>query len=220
MRSGKERCYNIVLFISLLLFTAGVLFNELTLMLISFVTLIGGGVLFYGHEARIENGKLILEWGLILKRRREISVGEIVDLIDANPNRYFVMAKYYPDILLLPMGIIAGGSVILGTEFPWVGLAWILIGGIKVITYLFPPAEKRRAALLTLVLTGIVVTVAYLIGTFIVPLISFGIVMAGIIWERGTVLTNTLVLVTEKGIYSVRYLSKLEWEKLMGLLGG
>ena len=222
MRAGTARAYNLIAFIALVLFTGGVVFESETLLLSFFLILMVAPVFLHGREVRIQGEKIVLEWGLLFKRRVEILPSEIVDVIDASSTRYLIIARYLPEILLVPLGMIAGGvAIFLTSQYRWVGLAWILFGAVEVVNYLTSPEKKREGAAAVLFITGLLTFVAYMLHSgMVVPLALSGLFMAAIIWEGGPVWGNFLLIVTEKGVYSVTYASKSELNRLTPVLGG
>lgn len=222
MRAGIPRVYMLFTFVELVIFTASCLRNDVRLVAAFFILLFVGILLFYGREVRVEGNKIILEWGLLFRYRQEIVSTEILDLVDVPSNRYFVFAKYLPEVLLVPAGMVLGGILLLlsGTKYGWSGLGWMLVGAIELVNYATSPEKKKAGTVAILLITGIITLIAYLIKSeMVVPLALFGFSIAAIFWEGGPVTGNLLLLFTERGIYSVTYASKSELKRLISALG-
>ena len=220
MRTGTGRAYSIITFLALALFTAGALFKSEPLLLSFFLILMAAPVFFHGREVRIQEEKIVLEWGLLFKRRVEILPTEVVDVIDAPSTRYLILAKYTPEILLVPIGMIVGGAAIFSTtQYGWVGLGWMFIGTIELVAYTVP--ERKRAALIMTFTTILFSLLAGISKTSLMaPFLVAGVLAAALVWKAGAMIMNTIFLVTEREVYLLRYESKDEVKSLLSVMGG
>ncbi len=220
MRTGTGRDYNLIVFIALVLFTAGVVFESETLLLSFFLIIMVAPVFFHGREVRIQGEKIVLEWGLLFKRHVEILPSKVVDVIDASSTRYLILARYLPEILLVPLGMITGGVAIFFTsQYRWVGLGWMFIGTIELVAYTVP--ERKRAALIMTFTTILFSLLAGILKTSLMaPFLVAGVLAAALVWKAGPMVMNTIFLVTEREVYLLRYESKDEVKSLLSVMGG
>lgn len=221
MRAGPPRVYMLFALLELTIFTTSVLLKNTALVALFFAVLLAGIALFYGREVKVERGRIILEWGLLFRWRREITSTDVLDVIDLQSSRYLVLARYRPEVLLVPVGmLIAGILIFMGTEYRWIGLGWVLIGTVELVNYLFSMEERKRGVAMILFVTGMLISIGYLTKPdLMVPIALSGFLMAAIFWEGGPVIGNTLLLVTEKGVYSINYTSTSELKMLISFLG-
>ncbi|ASJ03894.1 hypothetical protein [Thermococcus barossii] len=227
MRAGTPRTYTFLMFIALLIFTASVLLRE-PVLVAAFLILLSVGILaFYGREVRVERGRVILEWGVLLKHRREITSTEILDIIDAPSSRYLVLAKYRPGVLLLPVSMVGMGLLILlFSENGWIGLGWILLGTIELANHVLSAERRKMGAVGVLLMTGALMFVGYFIAPWktVLPVLAgflmAGVLMAASLWSSGPLIGNTLIIVAERGVYSVSYTSRSELKQLISALEG
>ncbi|WP_258083183.1 hypothetical protein [Thermococcus thermotolerans] len=219
MRTGNAREYNILLFLELVVFTAGVALENTLLIMAFFILLMVTPVFFHGRAVRVKGRKITLEWGLLLKRHVDISFSEILDVIDASSSRYLILARYTPEILLVPLGMFIGGVGIFFTaQYRWVGLGWMFFGSVELVTYTI--SERKRAALIIVLITIVFSLLASIIKTsFVVPILVAGVIMAVFVREGGPMIMNTLFIVTERGVYQLRYDSKEEVKNLLSVIG-
>ncbi|WP_457750829.1 hypothetical protein [Thermococcus sp.] len=220
MRTGTERAHNLLTFLALVVFTAGVFFKSSELMVAFFLLLTAIPILFHGREVRVGGNSIILEWGLLYKRRVELSSSEILEVIDASSTRYLVLARYMPEILLVPVGMIVGGVMIFFTaQYGWVGLGWAFLGSAELVAYTVP--ERKMAALIIVLITIVFSLLASIVKTsLVVPILVAGVMMAAFVREDGPIVMNTIFLVTERGVYQLRYDSKDEVKNLLSTIGG
>ncbi len=220
MRTGAMRAYWVVTGAGFVVFILGIFLNSGPLILLSLGILVLGGVLFYGREVHLENGRVALEWGL-LRRRKVITPGDVLDVIDAPSSRYLVLARYMPEVVVLPtLMVVSGVLAVFGLDFGWVGLGWILFGGASLVSYLLPEAEKGKGALLILLITTAVAFAGYYLGEkMVVPIVVFGLLLAAMFWEGGPMVANMVLLVTRDGVYEIRYGSRGELKELLSALG-
>ena len=221
MRAGAPRAYMLFTPLELTIFTASVLLKNTALVALFFAVLLAGIALFYGREVKVEKGRIILEWGIIFKWRREITSTDVLEIIDAQSSRYLVLARYRPEVLLVPAGMVIAGILIFrGTEYGWVGLGWVLFGTVELVNYLSSTGERKLGASVILLVTGMLILIGYVTKPeAVVPLAISGFLMAAIFWEGGPLIGNTLFLVTERGIYSISYASKSELKLLISAMG-
>lgn len=222
MKAGAPRTYTLFMLIEMAIFTAGVLLKDFILMVLFFAVLLVGVGLFYGRDVRVEKGRIKLEWGLLFKREREITSAEILDIIDVPSSRYLVLAGYLPEVLLIPAGMVTAGALIfMRAEYGWVGLLWIYLGLVELVNYLSSMEGRKLGAGVVLLVAVMLALIGYLRGAdAIVPIALFGFLTGAILWEGGPVTGNTILLVTEKGIYSVNYTSTSELKDVISALGG
>ncbi|NJD98991.1 hypothetical protein E3E26_04215 [Thermococcus sp. LS1] len=222
MRSGIHRGYLTITTLAFAAFTMGAVFQNDTMLVFSFLLLAIGIFMFYGRKVRMENGRIILEWGFFLKRRKVIEPGDIIEVVDAPSNRYLVFARYMPEVLLLPaVMVLFGFLAFFVTDFRWVGLGWILFGGIQLVSYTYSEAERRKGAALILSLTLLVALVGYFVKVEVVaPIVVSGMLLAGLFWEDGPIFTNMIFIVTREGVYTITYTSRNDIKALLAALGG
>lgn len=222
MRAGPHRGYWISVGLGFAIFFAGAIFRSNTLLILSYLLITFGILLFYGRKVQVGEEGIILEWGILFKRRKFIGFSEIIEVVDAPSNRYLAFARYAPEVLILPTIMMVFGILVFFVgEFKWVGLAVILFGGVQLVSYGYSEGERRKGAALILLLTLLVGFIGYLSRIGIAfPLVAIVILFAVMFWEVGPGIMNTLFLITEKGVYQVQYVSKKEVNELLSLLGG
>ncbi|ASJ08452.1 hypothetical protein A3L11_04075 [Thermococcus siculi] len=220
MRAGATRAYWVAVGVGFAVFVSGVFLNSGPLILLSLCILALGIVLFYGREVRIERGRVILEWGL-LRRRKIITSDDVLDVIDAPSSRYLVLARYLPEAAIVPaLMVLFGVLAVFESDLGWVGLGWLLFSGASLVSYILPEAEKGKGALLILLITAVVALAGYYLREkMVVPIVVSGLLLAVMFWEGGPMVVSMVLLVTGDGVYEIRYGSKRELKELLSALG-
>ncbi len=221
MKAGPPRIFWWLTLIELLVFVALGLTEDLRIGAVYFLLLVGLSLIFAGREVELTEDGILLSWGYPRLFRERIPFDEIVDIIDVSSARYLVLARYMPELLIVPLGtLVAGVIFFFYGKYPALGLFWIAWGFSALIGFVFSKGNKKEALVTFYAVLISLAAASYLkMGPDILyPFLAVGILMGGLMWDEDLWERSTVILVTEKGVYMLGYSSREEIMPLMSHL--
>jgi hypothetical protein len=223
MRAGPPRVFWWLVLVELLVFVVVGLMEDLRIGAVYFLLLTFLSLISAGREVELTEEGILLSWGYPRLFKRWIPFGEIVDLIDVASSKYLVMARYVPEALIVPLGTILVGVVFFFYgKYPAIGLLWVVWGFSSLVGYVFSRGDRNTAIITFYAVLVPLAVVSYLkMGVDVLfPFITAGLLMGGLMWDEDLWERSMLILVTEKGVYTLNYSSRKEILPLISHLGG
>ncbi|NJE11231.1 hypothetical protein [Thermococcus sp. MAR1] len=164
-------------------------------------------VLFASRRVEVKDGKVILRWGWpIAIIRKELSLNEIVDLLNVSEIERLKLVRYFKKTLLLSgLWVLVGIVGLLSNNQVWgpyLWAAWIFWGLYPLFTFVIPPKSKEKVAVATIVLAGLLGIMIALSGQpgWGIYMAGVGIVIAGMTYD-GVLGLKGVLLITERGVF-------------------
>lgn len=212
-----KRSYDRLWLVNLVLIWIGMSLKSTLLMWASIVAFALTFLLTSGRKVEVSGKGITLTWGYILKREEKIESGDILDVIDAGNAKAVTLARYLPEMALLPITMFLIGAWLSLTGNPQAGLDWAYLGGLLLLPLVFSEMEKKPAIVYILGLSIIFALLSYSYGFrgLSLSLLFYGVFLAFLVRYSGVIGSNFLLLVTRKDVYLLSYGSKEEFRNLL-----
>jgi hypothetical protein len=222
MKAGPPREFWWIMLAEMLVFAVVGLVGSLWLTVVYFLSVGVLSIIFAGRKVELTENGILLSWGYPRLFKKEISFGEIVDVIDAASSKYLVMARHLPETLIGPLGTIFIGAIFFFYgKYPAIGLFWIVWGFSTLMGYIFSRGNKNTALIAFYTVLVPLALISYLkMGTdVLLPFVAAGTLVGGLMWDGDLWERSIIILVTENGVYTLNYSSRKEIVPLMSRLG-